>query len=141
MHVPAMIAFLLALLLAPAAWAAELMTPAEARKAALAGQVVLIDIRTQAEWARTGVPDAAHALNMRSQDFMSELTRLMDANPGTPLALICARGGRSSSLAAAWAERDISAFNVREGMLGSGDGPGWLARALPVRRPDAPRAE
>jgi rhodanese-related sulfurtransferase len=50
-----------------------------------------------------------------------------------PIALICARGNRSTLASAALAEAGYSEiYNVREGMLGSPDGPGWLARGLPT---------
>jgi rhodanese-related sulfurtransferase len=50
-----------------------------------------------------------------------------------PIALICARGNRSSLASSALAEAGYTqVYNIREGMLGSPDGPGWLARGLPT---------
>ena len=134
-----LIALLMVLGLGNAAQAAELMGAAEARSAALAGEIVLVDIRTPEEWAKTGVADVAHPLNMRGQGFVARLKKLMDANAGKTLAVICATGGRSTFLTEALRQRGLSIVNVREGMLGSNDGPGWLKRSLPVRAPDAAR--
>lgn len=121
--------------------AADLLNALAAREAALKGEVVLIDIRTPAEWKQTGVPDVAFTLDMQDSGFLAGLKRLMDTNPGKRIAVICATGGRSTFVAETLGERGIDLVNVAEGMMGSGSGPGWLSRALPVRQPDAPRAE
>ena len=121
-----------------AALAAEVLTAELARKAALKGDVVLIDIRTPEEWVETGVADVAHTLSMHGDRFVPKLKELMDQHPGKPLAMICATGARSTYLTTALEQRGIPVFNVREGMLGSNIGPGWLARSLPIRKPDAP---
>lgn len=127
-------------MIVPAA-AQELMSVKQARVAALAGEVVLIDIRTPEEWKKTGLPDVAHALDMRSEKFIDGLKRLMETNPGVRIAMICATGGRSSFVAKALKEHGVAIVNVREGMFGSADGPGWLKQSLPVRTPDEPRVE
>jgi rhodanese-related sulfurtransferase len=51
------------------------------------------------------------------------------------VALICARGNRS--IRAQQALRDAGfkrVLNIREGMLGSSYGRGWLKRGLPLER-------
>ncbi|MDF1726501.1 MAG: rhodanese-like domain-containing protein [Sulfitobacter sp.] len=108
----------------------------DARTAALAGEILLIDIRRPDEWARTGIGEGAQPLDMRRADFALELARLAGAAPDRPLALICARGVRSARMAAQLEAAGFDAIlDVPEGMLGSGAGPGWLARGLPVRQP------
>ncbi|MFK7744900.1 MAG: rhodanese-like domain-containing protein [Roseobacter sp.] len=109
------------------------LSPPDVHKAAKAGDIVLIDIRRPDEWVRTGVGEGAYALDMRRQDFEAELLKLNGGDTSRPVALICARGVRSrrmsERLAAAGFTRII---DVPEGMLGSGAGPGWLKRGLPV---------
>ena len=105
----------------------------EAHEAAVAGEIILVDIRRPDEWARTGVGEGAVPLDMRRPDFTTELSRLSQAQPGAPVALICARGVRSARLSARLVEAGFTRIiDVPEGMLGSGAGPGWLQRGLPV---------
>ncbi|MFN3577604.1 MAG: rhodanese-like domain-containing protein [Tabrizicola sp.] len=105
---------------------------AEAYRRAEAGEVLLVDIRTPEEWARTGSPAPAHRLDMRRQDFLAALSDLTGGDPARPIALICATGGRSARLARALEQAGFSkVFDVAEGMLGSSAGPGWIARGLP----------
>ena len=113
------------------------LTVEEAHRAAVAGEVILIDIRRPDEWAQTGVPQGAHALDMRGPDFLAELSAATGGDRDRPVALICARGVRSAALGARLAEAGYTrVLNVPEGMLGSGAGPGWIASGLPVTRPD-----
>lgn len=124
------------------AWSADVLSAQAARKAALAGEVTLVDIRRPDEWAVTGVPDVAHAMDMTQPGFAKRLVELYQAHPDRPMALICATGGRSTYVATALEQRGMTRIvNVREGMLGSQDGPGWVAHNLPVRKADQPRAE
>lgn len=134
-------ALALLLMVAMPARADELMSVQEARAAALKGEIVLIDIRTPEEWSATGVPDVAHTIDLHGEKFVVKLNRLMQAHPDKPVAMICATGGRSSYVAKALEQRGITILNVREGMMGSPDGPGWLKSGLPVRAPDQPRVE
>jgi len=126
---------------APAAVAAHLIGAEEAREAALKGELVVIVIRTPGEWAQSGVADVAHTIDMRSEAFIPRLIALRQANPGKPLAIICATGGRSTYVTTALEERGLHIQNIPEGMFGSRAGPGWLSRKLPVRAPGAARTE
>ncbi len=134
----AAIAMVLWTLAIGAAHAAEVMSADAARDAALKGEVVLVDIRTPEEWAQTGVPDVAVPLNLHDKGFIDGLRALIEENPDTPLAMICATGGRSTFATDALEKQGVPVFNVTEGMMGSTAGPGWLKRSLPVRSPDAP---
>lgn len=130
----------MALIWAGSAWAVDAISAAEARRAALAGEITLVDIRTPQEWQATGVPDVAHALDLHSDGFVDRLLVLYEAHPNRPMAVICATGGRSGYVTKALEQRGLSRLlDVPEGMAGSQHGPGWLARSLPVRAPvDAP---
>lgn len=109
------------------------LTPQDAHAGAAAGGILLIDIRRPDEWARTGVGQHAIRIDMRRSDFETALLEAVKGDRSAPVALICARGVRSrrmsKRLAAAGFETII---DVPEGMLGSGAGPGWLKRGLPV---------
>jgi rhodanese-related sulfurtransferase len=110
------------------------MTPGQALAAARSGEVVLVDIRRPDEWAATGVPVSAVAVDMRQSDAIDRFRAL--TMPGQrPVALICARGVRSGRLVARLAAAGVDVIDIPEGMLGSDAGAGWLARGLPVVRP------
>ncbi|MCA8882504.1 MAG: rhodanese-like domain-containing protein [Rhodobacteraceae bacterium] len=109
------------------------VTPEEALALVRAGQLYLIDIRRPDEWAATGVAEGAIPIDMRRADFTAALSAATAADPARPVALICARGVRSSQLTArleAAGQTDL--VDVPEGMQGSRAGPGWVARGLPV---------
>jgi rhodanese-related sulfurtransferase len=97
------------------------------------GEIILIDIRRPDEWAATGIAKGAHPLDLRRKDFIAELTRIAGGDLTRPIALICARGVRSARTANLLSDNGFSAIiNIPEGMLGSSDGPGWIARGLPL---------
>ena len=115
------------------------MTPDEAYAKALAGEIVLIDIRTPEEWADGGLPDVALKNNLYAPDFIQTLLAIRDQNPSTPLALICRTGNRSGRTTAQLYQAGLTnVIDVVEGVAGSGVGPGWFARGLPVRAADVP---
>ena len=109
-----------------------LSTP-DAHKAALAGEIVLVDIRRPDEWERTGLGEGAVPIDMRRDDFTDVLLTHTGGRTDAPVALICARGVRSRRMTQVL---NAAGFNmiidVPEGMLGSGAGPGWLKRGLPT---------
>ena len=102
-----------------------------------AGKIVLIDVRSPREWRATGVPTGAKTVTIHHPQgpsgFLRDILKAAGGDKTRPIALICARGVRSSR-----AKRflDANGFtNVRdvpEGMLGRGLRPGWLARKLPT---------
>ena len=108
--------------------------------AAQAGEVILVDIRTPGEWNQTGMPAPAHGIDLHSPTFVEDLRALMAQNAGVPIAMICAAGNRSSF---ATSELEKHGFkdliNVPEGMMGSGNGPGWIKRGLPIRPAQTPK--
>jgi rhodanese-related sulfurtransferase len=102
---------------------------------AAAGDILLIDIRRPDEWQSTGTGKGAHRIDLRDPDFIDVLTELAEGDRTRPIALICARGVRSARTANLLAENGFTGIiNVPEGMLGSSDGPGWIARGLPLTR-------
>ncbi|MBY4892990.1 rhodanese-like domain-containing protein [Rhodobacteraceae bacterium N5(2021)] len=102
---------------------------------ASAGEILLIDIRRPDEWAATGSPVPSHRLDMRREDFAQALLALTGGATDTPVALICARGVRSSRLTNQLVGAGFTnIMDVPEGMFGSGAGPGWIREGLPVDR-------
>lgn len=105
----------------------------DAHASAVAGDITLIDIRRPDEWARTGVGEGAIPIDMRRPDFTDALRAEIVGREDVPVALICARGVRSARLSQRLADAGFTnIIDVPEGMLGSGAGPGWLKRGLPV---------
>lgn len=105
----------------------------DAHARAISGGIILVDIRRPDEWASTGSGEGAHRLDMRRDDFIAALDEIAGGDRAAPIALICARGVRSSRMANRLAEAGFTQIiDVPEGMLGSRAGPGWLASGLPV---------
>lgn len=114
----------------------DALTAPQASAAVAAGQIVLVDIRRPDEWQHTGIPEGAVAIDMRSPDFVETLLARTKGRKDRPVALICARGVRSARMSARLADAGFTTvLDVPEGMLGSGAGPGWLRRGLPVVSP------
>ena len=92
----------------------------EAARAAQAGEVLLLDVREDAEWAAGRAPGAVHAP-------MSELRQ--DTVPrDRPVLALCRVGARSAAVAEALERLGYDAANVTGGMLA------WSAAGLPVVR-------
>lgn len=109
------------------------LSAAEAQARAQAGEILLVDIRRPDEWRRTGLGAGAHPLDMRRDDFTQTLAALSAANPGRPVALICAGGVRSARLANRLDAAGLGPIlDVPEGMEGSAAGPGWIKSGLPT---------
>ena len=110
----------------------------EALQAAHEQRMVLVDVRTPAEWKQTGVAPGAARISVTEHPqgesgFVAEVAALLGGDRSRPVALIC-RTGRRSALAELLLERSgfTQVYNVAEGMAGSSAGPGWLARGLPT---------
>jgi rhodanese-related sulfurtransferase len=99
-----------------------------------AGDLTLVDIRTPKEWRKTGVAEGAHRIDMTSSSFMDDLLAAVDGDKDAPIAIICRTGNRTTFTQRALMKQGFTnVFNVKEGMAGSGAGPGWLRRGLPVQ--------
>ena len=112
------------------------MTVREAHEQALAKKIVLIDIRTPAEWRESGIPASATPLTMHQSAarFFGGLNQLTLFDKSRPIALICATGSRTTFLQKLLRQQGYSnVINVAEGLFGSKYGPGWLQAGLPVK--------
>jgi rhodanese-related sulfurtransferase len=116
---------------------------------------LLIDVRTQAEWAFVGIPDlkglgkqpllmewSNFPDNRVHQDFVERLSQVLDGagiEKGAELLFLCRSGGRSMMAARAMATVGYTRCrNVMHGFEGNldplrhrGQVDGWKARDLP----------
>ncbi len=116
------------------------MTPDVAYEKALAGEIILIDIREPGEWADTGLPDVAFKASLQGgKAFVDTVMALRAQSPDTPLAFICRSGNRSGYVTAELTKMGLTdIIDVVEGMGGSSVGEGWIKRGLPIRTSDEP---
>lgn len=134
-----LLAGICALLASNWATAQTALSASQAYKAASDGSLLLIDLRTARELAETGQPEAAVWIPIQANDFADQLLAAIDGDLNSNVAFICASGGRSGVISSQLAKLGFSnVYDVREGMLGSQHGAGWLANGLPTVsfRPD-----
>jgi len=111
------------------------MTAPEAQTAALAREVVFIDIRTPQEWKETGIATTAYPVSMHQAGFLEKLNKLIDGDKTKKIAIICATGARSAFIQKELTKRGYTnAISVAEGMLGGPYGKGWIPRGMPVKQ-------
>lgn len=111
----------------------EILSAAETADALAQNWISLIDVRSRPEWVETGVAKDAWPISMHEPGFEQRLFAARDFSGEKPIALICATGGRSGRLLSALKGAGYAGFiDVPEGMLGSPEGPGWIARGLPM---------
>ena len=112
---------------------------------------VLIDVRSEAEWAFVGTPDLV-AIGKKTKFVALQSFPNMDVNtdfaqqaentgikPEAPVLFICRSGQRSRNAAIILAQRGYGrSYNVSEGFEGAlngdchrGDSGGWKFRGLP----------
>lgn len=103
------------------------------------GELIVVDVRTPGEWARTGVPRGASEISLfpspgvTNGNFIDQVLAAVGGDKSMPIATICARGNRSSIARDMLSRHGFTAvYDIAEGMLGSKAGPGWLRRGLPV---------
>ncbi len=115
---------------------AQEMSAPEAYEAVRSGKITLIDIRTPPEWKETGVAEGSTLINMihpqGAAGFLNEVLAKVGGDRTAPIALICRTGNRTTQVHRFLKAQGFTQVYVREGMAGSGAGPGWLARRLPV---------
>ena len=128
------------------------LSPQEAWAKLEAG-AILVDVRTESEWARIGVPETASANESRTEPlfiqwnlaggipnsrFVEQLKQQAPDAAGAELLFLCRSGVRSVAAASAAAEAGFISYNILEGFEGAPDQygarsiNGWKNRGLPT---------
>jgi len=115
----------------------NVLTAAKALELAHAENVTIVDVRSPQEWRQTGVPAGAAQVTIHDPGgfagFVAAMSKAVEGDLNRPIALICARGNRSTYAQRVLREAGFTqVYNIREGMFGSQDGPGWLSQTLPT---------
>lgn len=102
-----------------------------------AGTLTLIDVRTSDEWRQTGVAQGALRINMANAQgeagFVREVDAALGGDRNAPIGLIGLAGSRATNAQKVLRDSGFNhVYTIKEGMLGSSAGPGWIARKLPV---------
>ena len=118
-----------------ATFASGLISAQEAYAKSKAKEIVLIDIRSPAEWKESGIAETAIAISMHEKGFLEGLEKVRKENPNKEIALICATGGRTHFVQNELKKRNLgSVIDVSEGMFGNKRGSGWIAQQLPIKK-------
>jgi rhodanese-related sulfurtransferase len=125
------------------------LTPQEAW-AKLEQGAILVDVRTEGEWAHIGIPDTKATDNdplfiqwtfpggIPNPDFITDLLQQAPEDSGTELVFLCRSGARSISAAIAATQAGFTSYNILEGFEGEPDRygertvNGWKNRGLPT---------
>ena len=128
------------------------LSPQEAW-AKLEDGAILVDVRTEDEWAQIGIPDTAAAGSKRTDplfiqwnlaggvpnsQFVGQLEQRAPEAGGTELVFLCRSGARSIAAAIAATEAGFTSYNVLEGFEGEPDRHGkrtvngWKNRGRPT---------
>ncbi len=130
---------LLAVCLLSSAWAESplVITPAEVYAQARAGKVLLIDVRTPAEWRQSGIPEYALPIDFRQEGgpaaFLQAVLDAVKGDRNRPIAVICAGGTRSAHAQQVLEQAGFTHVeDVSEGVTGRNSETGWIHRGLPM---------
>ncbi|WP_314194317.1 rhodanese-like domain-containing protein [uncultured Arthrobacter sp.] len=125
------------------------LTPQDAW-AKLEEGAVLVDVRTEGEWAHIGIPDTKATENdplfiqwtfpggIPNPDFVEQLKQQAPEDTRVELVFLCRSGQRSIAAAIAATHAGFTAYNVLEGFEGEPDRygertvNGWKNRGLPT---------
>ncbi|HEU4667822.1 MAG TPA: rhodanese-like domain-containing protein [Arthrobacter sp.] len=125
------------------------LTPHEAWEKLEKG-AILVDVRTEGEWAHIGIPDTKATENdplfiqwtfpggIPNPDFLTDLSQQAPEDKSTELVFLCRSGQRSIAAAIAATQAGFTSYNVLEGFEGEPDRygertvNGWKNRGLPT---------
>jgi rhodanese-related sulfurtransferase len=125
------------------------LTPQEAWDKLEQG-AILVDVRTEGEWAHIGIPDTKATENdplfiqwtfpggIPNPDFINDLNQQAPEDRATELVFLCRSGQRSIAAAIAATQAGFTSYNVLEGFEGDPDRfgertiNGWKNRGLPT---------
>src|SRR4051794_20904543 len=125
------------------------LTPQEAW-AKLGTGAILVDVRTEGEWAHIGIPDTKATENdplfiqwnlaggLPNPHFVEQLRQQAPEDTAVELVFLCRSGVRSVAAASAATGAGYTSYNVLEGFEGETDRfgertvNGWKNRGLPT---------
>ena len=125
------------------------LTPQEAWDKLEEG-AILVDVRTEGEWAHIGIPDTKATENdplfiqwtfpggIPNPDIINDLNQQAPEDRATELVFLCRSGQRSIAAAIAATQAGFTSYNVLEGFEGDPDRfgertvNGWKNRGLPT---------
>ncbi len=125
------------------------LSPTEAWAKLEAG-AILVDVRTEGEWAQIGIPDTKATENdplfiqwnlaggAPNPHFVEQLKRQAPEDTAVELVFLCRSGARSIAAATAATAAGYTSYNVLEGFEGETDRVGgrtvngWKNRGLPT---------
>jgi rhodanese-related sulfurtransferase len=125
------------------------LSPTEAWAKLEAG-AILVDVRTEGEWAHIGIPDTKATENdplfiqwnlaggAPNPHFVEQLKRQAPEDTAVELVFLCRSGARSIAAATAATAAGYTSYNVLEGFEGETDRfgernvNGWKNRGLPT---------
>ena len=125
------------------------LTPADAWAKLEAG-AILVDVRTEGEWAHIGIPETKATENdplfiswsfpggLPNPEFINQLKQQAPEDAGVELVFLCRSGQRSISAAIAATQAGYTSYNILEGFEGEPDRygertvNGWKNRGLPT---------
>jgi rhodanese-related sulfurtransferase len=125
------------------------LTPTDAWAKLEAG-AILVDVRTEGEWAHIGIPETKATENdplfiswsfpggVRNPEFIEQLKQQAPEDSDVELVFLCRSGQRSISAAIAATQAGYTSYNVLEGFEGEPDRygertvNGWKNRGLPT---------
>lgn len=125
------------------------LTPADAWAKLEAG-AILVDVRTEGEWAHIGIPETKATENdplfiswsfpggVPNPEFIDQLKQQAPEDAGVELLFLCRSGQRSISAAIAATRAGYTSYNILEGFEGEPDRygertvNGWKNRGLPT---------
>ena len=133
----ALVSFLVCATSAVAVAAGGLLSADDAARRAKNGNFMMIDVRSPGEWRQTGTARGAKRITIHDPDgaagFLRHMVAAVDGDRSRPIAMICARGNRSTTAREFLTRHGFTnVHNIVEGMLGNQTDPGWIARGLPV---------
>ena len=101
------------------------------------GEMILLDVRTQAEWYQSGVPKSARLVTLSdprgAAGFVAGAKKAVRGNLKTPVGVICRTGNRSAVAVQLLAQAGFKTiYDVPEGVIGNGQSTGWAVRGLPM---------
>lgn len=132
--------WLLIVLVAPAAAAQSSsgpLTPEQASALAEQGDLLLIDVRTPAEWRQSGVPSGAALVDLvgsgTAEAFVRSVLAVTGGDRDRPIATICRTNNRAQMAQSILSRAGFTDVTfVSEGVVPTRVGPGWINRGLPT---------